>query len=78
MTLQIYRADIDKLWKHAVEAGAKVIMPITDMFWGDRYGQLEDPEGYRWALGEHKVDLTPEQIDAAAKEFFSKKMAEKP
>jgi hypothetical protein len=39
-------------------------MPVSDMFWGDRYGQLEDPFGHRWSIATHKRDLTPEQIQA--------------
>ena len=37
-------------------------MPLADMFWGDRYGQLEDPFGHRWALATHKQDIAPEKI----------------
>ncbi len=37
-------------------------MPAADMFWGDRYGQLEDPFGHRWSVATHLQDLTPEQI----------------
>jgi PhnB protein len=43
--------DADAWWNRAVEAGAKVIMPLEDQFWGDRYGQIEDPFGHRWSIG---------------------------
>ncbi len=43
--------DADAWWNGAVEAGAKVVMPLEDQFWGDRYGQLEDPFGHRWSIG---------------------------
>ena len=43
MTLHIYTRNVDKLWKDALEAGAKVSMPLDDMYWGERYGQLVDP-----------------------------------
>jgi hypothetical protein len=46
----------------AVKAGAKVTMPVSDMFWGDRYGQLEDPFGHRWSVATHTRDLSHEQI----------------
>ena len=46
--------DIDMWWARAVEAGAEVVMPISVMFWGDRYGQLRDPFGILWALNEGK------------------------
>lgn len=48
--LHVYSTDVDKLWNQAVAAGAKVVMPLDDMFWGERYGQLEDPFGHAWTL----------------------------
>ncbi|SAL28462.1 glyoxalase/bleomycin resistance protein/dioxygenase superfamily protein [Caballeronia sordidicola] len=62
VTLHLYVNDVDASFAQAVEAGAKVIMPVTDMFWGDRYGQVEDPFGHRWSLATHMRDLSPEQI----------------
>ena len=44
-------ADVDAWWKRAVNAGATVVVPLADMFWGDRYGQLRDPFGVTWAMG---------------------------
>jgi PhnB protein len=52
LTLQV--KDIEAWWKRAVDAGAEVVMPIADMFWGARYGQLRDPFGVEWALNEQK------------------------
>jgi PhnB protein len=43
--------DADAWWNRAVDAGAKVVMPLEDQFWGDRYGQIEDPFGHRWSIG---------------------------
>ncbi|HEV3493571.1 MAG TPA: VOC family protein, partial [Reyranella sp.] len=37
-------------WKRAVEAGAEALMPVSEMFWGDRYGQLRDPFGIKWSI----------------------------
>jgi hypothetical protein len=45
-----------------VAAGAKPVMPLADMFWGDRYGQLDDPFGHRWSIATHKRDMTPQQM----------------
>jgi uncharacterized glyoxalase superfamily protein PhnB len=42
--------DIDAWWQRAVDAGATVVMPVAEMFWGDRYGQLRDPFGVLWAM----------------------------
>jgi PhnB protein len=50
LTLSV--GDIDAWWKRATEAGATVTMPVTKMFWGDRYGQLRDPFGVAWAMNE--------------------------
>lgn len=43
--------DADSAWQRAVEAGAAIVMPLADMFWGDRYGQLRDPYGHVWSIG---------------------------
>jgi uncharacterized glyoxalase superfamily protein PhnB len=63
--LHIYVDDVDTFAARAVAAGAKVTMPIADMFWGDRYGQLQDPFGHSWSVATHKRDLTPEEIRRA-------------
>jgi PhnB protein len=46
--------DIDSWWKRAIEAGCESVMPVQEMFWGDRYGQLRDPFGVLWALNQGK------------------------
>lgn len=56
--LHIYTKDVDKLWQQALSAGAKVAMPLDDMFWGERYGQLEDPFGHRWTLS-MRIRMSP-------------------
>jgi PhnB protein len=62
VTIHLYVEDADTFIKRAVEAGAKVIMPIADMFWGDRYGVLEDPFGHRWSVATHVRDVSPEEL----------------
>jgi len=62
VTLHLFVPDVDATMAQAVRAGAKLIMPAENMFWGDRYGQLEDPFGHRWSVATHLQDLTPEQI----------------
>jgi PhnB protein len=54
--------DADAVFSQAVSAGAKVIMPLADQFWGDRYGKLTDPFGHEWAVATHLEDLTPEEM----------------
>ena len=67
----IYKENVDAAWKRAVDAGAKPVMPLGDMFWGDRTGCLEDPFGHKWWLAQHVQDLTPEEIRKGAEQFFS-------
>src|ERR1700722_3819241 len=65
--------DVDSLFKQAVTAGATVVMPLADQFWGDRYGQVTDPSGHRWSMASHIEDRTPEQMKKAADEMFGNK-----
>lgn len=62
VTLHLYVPDADKQFAQAIEAGCTSRMPPADMFWGDRYGQLEDPFGHRWSVATHTRDLTSEEI----------------
>jgi PhnB protein len=48
--IHLYTDNVDAAFAKALECGAKTLMPVEDMFWGDRYGQLEDPFGHRWSL----------------------------
>ena len=69
--LNLYVHDVDKSFQRALDAGAKVAMPVADQFWGDRYGSLTDPFGYTWGLGTHKEDLNPQQMQERMKAFFA-------
>jgi uncharacterized glyoxalase superfamily protein PhnB len=62
VAIHLYVPDVDATVAQAVAAGAKVTMPVADMFWGDRYGQLEDPFGHRWSVATHTRELTSEEI----------------
>jgi len=66
VTIHLYTQDVDALFKQAVAAGAKIAMPLEDMFWGDRYGKLEDPFGHHWSVATHIRDVKPEELKAAA------------
>lgn len=66
VTLHLQVENVDALFKQAVGAGAKVVMPVDDMFWGDRYGRLEDPYGHSWAIATHVRDVSPEELQKAA------------
>jgi uncharacterized glyoxalase superfamily protein PhnB len=70
-SLYVYVPDVDAAFKRAVAAGAKALMPVTDMFYGDRFGQVEDPSGHRWGLATHVEDLSPEEMARRQREFFA-------
>jgi PhnB protein len=65
VTIHMTVDDVDSFTQRAVKAGAKVIMPVADMFWGDRYGIIEDPFGHRWSIATHLRDMTPDEIKKA-------------
>jgi PhnB protein len=67
VAIHLYVSDADATFAQAIAAGAKVIMPLSDMFWGDRYGQLEDPFGHRWSIATHLKDVSPEDCAEALK-----------
>lgn len=72
VVLNLYvEEDVDSLFQQAVGAGATVVMPLDNQFWGDRYGQIQDPFGHRWALGQHMEDVAPEEMERRAKEAFA-------
>ncbi len=63
-------SDYIATFAQATAAGCKVTMPLSDQFWGDRYGQLEDPTGFRWAIGTRKEIVTPEEMQRRQKAMF--------
>jgi len=65
VTIHLYVADADAAAAQAVAAGARITMPLADMFWGDRYGVLEDPFGHRWSVATHVRDTTLEEMQQA-------------
>ncbi len=65
VVIHLYVENVDEFVARAVAAGAKNTMPIADMFWGDRYGQLEDPFGHRWSVATHVRDVSQEEMQQA-------------
>lgn len=61
-SIMFYTEDVDAVQQRAVAAGAKEVMPVTDMFWGDRMGNVIDPFGQSWAIATHKEDVSPEEM----------------
>ena len=69
VTIHLYVENADAVFARAIGAGAKVTMPLADMFWGDRYGKLEDPFGHHWSVATHIRDVTPEEAHQAMKQM---------
>ena len=70
--LQLYLENVDAAFEKAVSAGATVKMPLMDMFWGDRYGQVADPFGHQWSLATHVRDVSEEEMRQAQEAMFKK------
>ncbi|SRR5579885_3430819 len=70
ISLYVYVTDADAAFQQATAAGGTVVMPVMDMFWGDRAGTIRDPFGYTWMIATHKKDLTHDEIRKGAGEFF--------
>lgn len=65
VTVHMYVEDVDATVERAVAAGATVVMPVADQFWGDRYGKIQDPFGHHWSIATHVRDVGPDEIRAA-------------
>jgi PhnB protein len=70
VTLHLYVNDVDEIANRAVAAGAKLVQPVSDMFYGDRAGSIEDPFGHIWHIATHKEDLSPEEIKKRAASYY--------
>ena len=71
----VYVEDADAAYGRAISAGAKSVMPLTDMFWGDRMGNVQDPYGYIWSIATHTKNPTPREMEQGAKEFYAQTVA---
>ena len=71
VTIHRYVKNCDAAIDRAVKAGASVVMPASDMFWGDRYGLVKDPYGHSWAFATHIKDLSMDELIQAGKEAFA-------
>jgi len=70
--LHIYTEDVDSLFARATKAGATVMMPVADQFWGDRYGVLSDPFGHEWSIATHTKDMSIDEMKKSVEELFSR------
>jgi PhnB protein len=76
--IHLWVEDCDAAFARATAAGAVVLMPLTDQFWGDRYGMVKDPFGHVWAITSHKEDLTPEEMMRRGDEALAQMAASAP
>lgn len=64
--------DVDAAYQRAVDAGATPVLPVSDCFWGDRYGWVRDPYGHIWALATVLEELTPEEVKRRMDQMMAK------
>jgi PhnB protein len=65
VTIHLTVPDVDAAFQRALDAGATVVVPLEDQFWGDRYGMVEDPFGHHWSLGQPVREVSHEELAAA-------------
>ena len=68
--MSLYWEDVDAAWERAVGAGAEVIFPLEDQFYGERGGRLRDPFGQQWMMSQHIEDVSAEEMGRRAAAFF--------
>jgi PhnB protein len=73
VSLMLYVANVDEVFKRALDAGAKPLRPVADQFYGDRMGTLEDPFGHVWTIGTHVEDVSPEEMRRRSEEMMKQK-----
>lgn len=71
VSLHVYVEDSDRVFERAIEAGAKVLQPVDDKFYGDRSGSFEDPFGHHWHVATHAEDVPPDEMEKRAAEAVS-------
>jgi len=72
ISLFLYVKNADEVFNQTLAAGGKTVMPVEDMFWGDRAGNIQDPFGYSWMIATHKRDMTKDEIKKEAEIFFAR------
>jgi uncharacterized glyoxalase superfamily protein PhnB len=72
VTIHLWVEDVDSSYRRAVDSGARMVMPVADQFWGDRYGIVADPYGHQWSMATHIRDVTPAEMAKAMEAMHSK------
>lgn len=70
VVLHFSTENVEALWKRAIDAGATILQPLQEQFWGDLHGQILDPFGYRWGLAQHVRDVSSEEMVRIAATLF--------
>ena len=68
--IMLYVEDVDAVVSRAVAAGAKLLQPVADQFYGDRSGSIVDPFGHKWTVATHQEDVSPEEMEKRAAALF--------
>lgn len=72
LQLHLYVEKADDVFNRAVANGARVEMPLQNMFWGDRFGKIVDPFGHEWAIATHIEDVAPQEMERRMRDFMAK------
>lgn len=75
LQLHLYVPNADQVFERAVKAGARVAEPLQDVFWGDRFGKIVDPDGHSWAIATHVEDVAPQEMEKRMRQFTAKMAA---
>ncbi|MFV8341067.1 VOC family protein [Flavobacterium sp. XS2P39] len=78
MSFGLYVKDVDQAFQKAVAAGGTAVMPVEDMFYGDRVGHVMDPFGYKWMIATHKEDMSFEEMQKRSDKMFSEHKSMQP
>lgn len=76
VTLHVYVAHVDEIFARALAAGAQTVLPVADMFWGERYGIFTDPFGHRWSVSTRLEDLSPMETQERAEQYANDQRAQ--
>lgn len=76
LQLHLYVENADTVFNRAVAAGARVETPLENMFWGDRFGKIVDPDGHVWAIATHVEDVAPQEMERRMKQYAAKAAAQ--
>ena len=75
VSMMIYVDNVDRVYSQSISAGAKVLKPLQDQFWGDRTGTVTDPFGHIWTIATHKEEVSPEEIKRRFEEMMKHEAA---